>query len=67
MGAGMNNQVVVERLQQGFRHPQPGNCPDQLYEIMLGCWYKDPSDRPTFEILFKDLEEFYEKSFNYLA
>ena len=27
------------------------------YEIMMKCWEKDPSDRPTFEKLRKTLKD----------
>ena len=55
---GMNNQQVVDRLVQGFRHPQPADCPEALYNIMLDCWKKDAQQRPTFEHLFQTLDDF---------
>jgi len=55
---GMNNQQVVDRLYEGYRHPQPANCPDSLYSIMRDCWKNDPHQRPTFEHLFQTLDDF---------
>jgi len=54
----MSNQDVVERLTVGYRHPQPVDCPDALYDIMLDCWKRDPVIRPTFEFLFQTLDDF---------
>lgn len=55
---GMSNQDVVERLADGYRHPQPVDCPDALYDVMLDCWKRDPQQRPTFEHLFQTLDDF---------
>ena len=54
----MNNQQVVDQLNQGYRHPQPPDCPDTLYNIMIDCWNADEQKRPTFEFLFQTLDDF---------
>ena len=54
----MNNQDVVDRLTQGYRHPQPVGCPDALYDVMMDCWKRDPVQRPTFEHLYQTLDDF---------
>ena len=51
---------VVEEIERGFRMPRPHNCPDVLHEIMLNCWKKEPSERPTFETLHWQLDEFFQ-------
>ena len=56
---GMTNAQVLEALQQGYRMPLPIGCPDKLYDIMLHCWKKEPTNRPTFETLQWQLEEFF--------
>ena len=56
---GMTNAQVLEALQQGYRMPRPMGCPDKLYEIMLDCWREEPANRPTFETLQWQLEEFF--------
>jgi fyn-related kinase len=58
---GMNNIEVLEKVQQGYRMPQPLDCgcPEKLYEMMLNCWREDPNDRPTFATLQRELEEFF--------
>ena len=56
---GMTNAQVLEALQQGYRMPRPMGCPDKLYDIMLDCWREEPANRPTFETLQWQLEEFF--------
>lgn len=58
--AGMNNRQVVEDVERGYRMPKPNLCPDKLYEIMMHCWRKEPQERPTFETLQWQLEDFYQ-------
>ena len=55
----MTNGQVLEALQQGYRIPSPMGCPDKLYNIMLDCWREEPANRPTFETLQWQLEEFF--------
>ena len=57
--AGMTNRDVLEQVLEGYRMPSPPGCPDELYRIMLDCWRKEPSERPTFETLEWKLEEFF--------
>ncbi|XP_073848459.1 tyrosine-protein kinase Src42A isoform X7 [Musca autumnalis] len=56
---GMTNAEVLTQVEHGYRMPQPPNCDQRLYEIMLECWHKDPMRRPTFETLQWKLEDFY--------
>lgn len=34
---------------KGLRPTIPGNCPDELRELMTKCWAHSPEDRPTFK------------------
>uniref|UniRef100_A0A8D2JDQ3 non-specific protein-tyrosine kinase n=1 Tax=Varanus komodoensis TaxID=61221 RepID=A0A8D2JDQ3_VARKO len=54
------NNLKFCKLDQGYRIPQPANCPQELYNIMLQCWNDKPNDRPTFETLRWSLEDYYE-------
>ena len=56
---GMTNEQVLEALQQGYRMPRPVDCPGKLYDIMLDCWCEEPANRPTFDTLQWQLEEFF--------
>lgn len=47
--AGMDNSTVEQRVQAGYRLPQPSECPEEVYrELMLACWNAAPEERPTF-------------------
>ena len=36
---------------EGERLSQPDACPNEVYQILLQCWAKMPTDRPTFGAL----------------
>ena len=55
----MKNPQVLPAVEQGYRMPSPNNCPDALYSIMLSCWKRDVDERPTFEFLKYQLEDYY--------
>lgn len=55
---GMVAQEVLNQVELGMRHPKPSMCSDQLYELMLKCWSREPDDRPTFEYLADTLHNF---------
>ncbi|XP_051952245.1 tyrosine-protein kinase SRK2 [Xyrauchen texanus] len=56
----LTNYQVVQKLQTGYRMSCPLSCPKYLYEIMCDCWREVPADRPTFETLQWELEDFFE-------
>uniref|UniRef100_A0A8C5P8G1 Tyrosine-protein kinase n=1 Tax=Leptobrachium leishanense TaxID=445787 RepID=A0A8C5P8G1_9ANUR len=56
---GMTNPEVIDRLDCGYRMPQPENCPKELYSLMLVCWKDKPEERPTFDFLRSMLEDFF--------
>ncbi|KAM3852024.1 tyrosine-protein kinase FRK isoform 1-T1 [Vipera latastei] len=58
--AGLMGFQVLQKLDQGYRMPQPANCPLELYNIMLQCWNVEPKERPTFETLHWRLEDYYD-------
>ncbi|KAI6176265.1 Protein kinase domain-containing protein [Aphelenchoides bicaudatus] len=43
-------------LNSGKRLPQPLQCPNVLFEIMLSCWRPNPLARPRFSNLAKQLK-----------
>ena len=52
------NAWVLDLIQKGYRMPRPTGCHDKLYDMMLDCWRKEPSERPTFVTLQRQLEDF---------
>ncbi|XP_063312078.1 tyrosine-protein kinase Lck [Pelobates fuscus] len=56
---GMTNPEVIDRIERGYRMPQPDNCPKELYDWMLHCWKDRPEERPTFDCLRCMLEDFF--------
>lgn len=55
----MSNQDVLERIEKGYRMPQPTNCETKYYGIMVECWNKDPNKRPTFDTLHWKFTEYF--------
>ncbi|MPC73930.1 Tyrosine-protein kinase isoform SRK4 [Portunus trituberculatus] len=55
----MNNTEVIEALERDYRMPRPVTCPTKLYNMMLLCWARTPSFRPTFEDLHWQLDDFF--------
>uniref|UniRef100_A0A8D0CM26 receptor protein-tyrosine kinase n=1 Tax=Sander lucioperca TaxID=283035 RepID=A0A8D0CM26_SANLU len=58
---GIQNHEIYDYLLEGQRLKQPGDCLDELYEIMYNCWRADPLDRPFFPQLREMLEKLTEK------
>uniref|UniRef100_A0A8C3CQK7 Tyrosine-protein kinase n=1 Tax=Cairina moschata TaxID=8855 RepID=A0A8C3CQK7_CAIMO len=56
---GMTNPEVIQNLERGYRMPQPDNCPQELYELMMQCWKERPEERPTFDYMKSVLEDFF--------
>lgn len=46
--ASFSNQQVRSKVTEGYRLPQPHNCPDELYSLMLHCWLPRATERPNF-------------------
>jgi len=46
-----SNKEAFDEVIQGKRLGQPDKCPDKIYSMMLTCWEKEPSKRPTFDTI----------------
>lgn len=42
---------LYEALNRGYRMPRPTLCCYKLYEVMLACWDKNPTNRPKFGVI----------------
>ena len=56
---GMTDDEVLAQVTQGYCMPKPPGCPGPLYLIMLECWKVDPQERPTFENLKYQLDDYF--------
>lgn len=55
-------QAAVGVVQNGLRPEIPPQCPAQLADIMRLCWQRDPTVRPSFDVLKNKFESMYEVS-----
>ncbi|EDV23401.1 uncharacterized protein TRIADDRAFT_50482 [Trichoplax adhaerens] len=56
---GQTNAEVLQQVEKGYRMPKPPGAPDALYNIMTNCWKESADERPTFETLRWQLEDFF--------
>ena len=40
----------------GGRLPCPELCPDAVFRLMEHCWAYEPGQRPTFSIIYQELQ-----------
>lgn len=62
----MNNAEALKRIEEGYRIPQPPGTPEPIYRMMRESWQEDPNNRPTFESLMYQLEDFVVNDKTYL-
>jgi hypothetical protein len=58
----MANGEVLDYILKGNIMSQPEKCPDQIYAIMKECWVLNPSKRPQFADICKDINNLYHKN-----
>ncbi|CAL4233251.1 unnamed protein product, partial [Meganyctiphanes norvegica] len=56
---GLSNKEVTSLIDSGYRMSKDQNCPQRLYDMMLRCWNPAPQERPTFQALTWELEDYY--------
>ncbi|XP_021955227.1 ephrin type-B receptor 2 isoform X1 [Folsomia candida] len=52
-----SNQDVIKSIDKGYRLPPPMECPEPIYQLMLDCWHKERSHRPTFSVTVCNLDQ----------
>lgn len=55
----MSNDEVLKEVINGYHMSKPESCTSELYGIMLECWHKNPSSRPSFQTLKSKLDDFF--------
>lgn len=46
---GLNGSQILRKIdREGERLHHPDSCPPDVYQLMLQCWDKTPTERPTF-------------------
>ncbi|CAG0880872.1 unnamed protein product [Darwinula stevensoni] len=61
---GLSGAQILQKIDAlGERLPLPDACPNDLYQLMLQCWSKMPSERPTFLALKDFISETQPKTF----
>ncbi|XP_058604533.1 proto-oncogene tyrosine-protein kinase ROS-like isoform X3 [Onychostoma macrolepis] len=51
------NHEVLSHTSTGARLPSPAGCPQRLYNLMMSCWSKEPTERPNFQYLEETLSK----------
>ncbi|KAJ7379744.1 Ephrin type-A receptor 5 [Desmophyllum pertusum] len=49
--------MVIKRVETGYRLPPPQGCPNVIFCLMMECWDKDKSKRPTFSEIVSRFDE----------
>jgi serine/threonine protein kinase len=62
----INNEEVLDYLQQDKRLDQPPGCANEIYDIMMRCWRKKPSERPSFSELKQAFGDMLLQEVNYM-
>ncbi|KAJ7379745.1 Ephrin type-B receptor 1 [Desmophyllum pertusum] len=52
-----DNLDVIKRVETGYRLPPPQGCPNVIFCLMMECWDKDKSKRPTFSEIVSRFDE----------
>uniref|UniRef100_A0A4W5JP93 receptor protein-tyrosine kinase n=1 Tax=Hucho hucho TaxID=62062 RepID=A0A4W5JP93_9TELE len=53
----MSNQDVIKAIDEGYRLPPPMDCPACLHQLMLDCWQRDRTHRPSFTQILNILDK----------
>lgn len=62
-----SNLEVLQLVRTGGRLDKPDNCPSDIHALMMKCWHKTPSLRPTFGWALQWLQDFKDRSSHLLV
>ncbi|XP_014883600.1 tyrosine-protein kinase SRK2 [Poecilia latipinna] len=62
--SAMTNMQAVQWISRGNRLPCPPRCPKPMHLLMLDCWNEKELNRPTFETLQWQLEDYFDMDLN---
>ena len=51
----LSNEEVVDHVTNGQILRCPGDCPKELYALMVNCWATNPKERPTATEVYAEL------------
>ncbi|XP_078524998.1 tyrosine-protein kinase Fer-like [Lissotriton helveticus] len=52
---GLSNRQAQNQVERGYRMRAPEHCPVEVYDVMLRCWETNPSERPKFYEIFREV------------
>ncbi|CAF0765416.1 unnamed protein product [Brachionus calyciflorus] len=56
---GVELANVYHLLDSGYRMECPDSCPLNVYELMRRCWQWEPTNRPSFSEIYKEIENMF--------
>lgn len=56
-GKSAGEDMIQTVCQKKERLPKPERCPENAFKIMSTCWTQDSKARPTFSVIFDELDK----------
>ncbi|XP_068728102.1 uncharacterized protein [Montipora capricornis] len=63
--AMLNHKQLLESLKRGYRLEKPDMCTNHVYALMTDCWNQDPDERPSFQRLYRRLDDMLDEQEDY--
>ncbi|KAL3868103.1 hypothetical protein ACJMK2_040939 [Sinanodonta woodiana] len=60
--AHVSRNKLLDALHKGQHPPQPARCPDEMYQIMKRCWYRERIRRPGIDEIIERIMTIIESS-----
>lgn len=59
----LSNLEVAEFISEGKRLDKPEKCPAEVFSLVTKYWAQFAKDRPSFEVVFSEMEQLWKKHF----